>query len=85
MYTLREGLRIQVLWDVATKRGTTRRVWWDATVTKLHSGPRTAGLKGELLYNSNYGYDSTSASVLFTDGCVLLAYSDSKTKPSAHR
>jgi hypothetical protein len=85
MYTLREGLQIQVLWDVTTPRGTTRRVWWDATVKSLHSGPCTAGLKGELLYNSNYGYEATSASVLFTDGCVLLAYSDSETKPNAHR
>jgi hypothetical protein len=85
MYTLREGLQIQVLWDVTTLRGTTRRVWWDATVTKLHSGPRTSGLKGELLYNSDHGYDAASASVIFKDGCVLLAYSDLKTKPNAHR
>jgi hypothetical protein len=54
-------------------------------VKNLHSGPCTAGLKGELLYNSNYGYEATSASVLFTDGCVLLAYSDSETEPNAHR
>jgi hypothetical protein len=79
MSTLREGLPIQVLWDITTPRGATRRVWWDATVKSLHSRPRTAGLKGELLYNSDYGYKATSASVLFTDGCVLLAYSDSET------
>jgi hypothetical protein len=85
MYTLREGLKIQVLWDVTTPRGITRRVWWDAKVTKLQSGPRTAGLKGELLYNSDYGYDAASASVIFTDGFVLLAYSDSEPEPHAHR
>jgi hypothetical protein len=85
MYTLREGLQIQVLWDVTTPRGITRRVWWDAKVKKLQSGSRTAGLKGELLYNSEYGYDAAAASVIFTDGFVLLAYSDSEPKPNAHR
>jgi hypothetical protein len=85
MYTLREGLQIQVLWDVSTPRGLTRRVWWDATVTKPRSGPRTAVLKGELLNTSDYGYDAASASVVLTDGFVLLAYSDSETKQNAHR
>jgi hypothetical protein len=61
MYTLREGLQIQVLWEFSTPRGITRRARLNETVKNLQRGPSTAGLKIELLYNSEYGYYEASA------------------------
>jgi hypothetical protein len=86
MESLREGQAIEVLWLITNRRGSMRRVWWDATVTTLIEGSRETGLKGELLYARGHGYAPQSTSVTFRDGSILLERgTGAKEKPHKWR